>query len=108
MFKISESLFISDFHKYLNEKGLTSDLINLFQKIIYEYYRNHKRKFPFREIITPYNVLVSEIMLQQTQTGRVSDKFMKFIEKFPNFLSLSLASLKSTTLENPSTFLNSL
>ena len=68
----------------LNEKGLTSDLINLFQKIIYGYYKNHKRKFPFRENITPYNVLVSEIMLQQTQTARVSEKFLKFIEKFCN------------------------
>jgi A/G-specific adenine glycosylase len=94
VFKISEGLFISDFHKLLKEDGLTSDLIDLFQKIIYEYYKNHKRKFPFREIITPYNVLVSEIMLQQTQTGRVSEKFLKFIEKFPNFLSLSMASLE--------------
>ncbi|MFX1386679.1 MAG: A/G-specific adenine glycosylase [Promethearchaeota archaeon] len=94
MFKISEGLFISDFHRLFNEKGLTTELINLFQKIIYEYYKNHKRKFPFRENITPYNVLVSEIMLQQTQTANVSEKFLKFIRKFPNFSSLSMASLE--------------
>jgi len=39
-------------------------------------------------------VLVSEIMLQQTQTGRVSQKFMNFVEKFPDFLALSKAPLE--------------
>lgn len=38
-------------------------------------------------------MLVSEIMLQQTQTGRVTEKFLIFKEKFPNFLALSKASL---------------
>ncbi|MFX1502562.1 MAG: A/G-specific adenine glycosylase [Promethearchaeota archaeon] len=71
----------------------------MFQKRIYEYYRHHKRRFPFRENITPYNVLVSEIMLQQTQTGRVSEKFTNFIKKFPNFLSLSLASVEEVLRE---------
>ncbi len=39
-------------------------------------------------------MLVSEIMLQQTQTGSVTEKFLNFKEKFPNFLALSKASLK--------------
>lgn len=39
-------------------------------------------------------MLVSEIMLQQTQTGRVTEKFLIFKEKFPNFLALSKASLE--------------
>ncbi|MFX1302373.1 MAG: A/G-specific adenine glycosylase [Promethearchaeota archaeon] len=99
MFKISEELFITDFHKVLKEKGLIPEVIKLFQKIIYEYYKNHKRKFPFRENITPYNVLVSEIMLQQTQTSRVSEKFLKFIKKFPDFRSLSKASLEQILKE---------
>ncbi len=99
MFKISEELFITDFHRLLKENGLIPEVIKLFQKIIYEYYKNHKRKFPFRENITPYNVLVSEIMLQQTQTGRVSEKFLKFIAKFPDFLSLSKASLEQILKE---------
>ena len=99
MTKISEKLFITDFHKYYKENGLIPKVIELFQKLIYDYYRNHRRKFPFREKITPYNVLISEIMLQQTQTGRVSEKFIKFIEKFPDFLSLSLASLEEVLIE---------
>lgn len=94
MSKISENIFITDFHKYYKEKGLTNETIQLFRKIIYDYYRNHKRKFPFRENITPYNVLVSEIMLQQTQTARVSEKFLKFTEKFPDFLTLSQTPLE--------------
>ncbi|MFW9989507.1 MAG: A/G-specific adenine glycosylase [Candidatus Odinarchaeota archaeon] len=94
MSKSNEKIFINDFHKEYKEKGLTLEIIELFKKIIYDYYRNHKRKFPFRERITPYNVLVSEIMLQQTQTERVAEKFLKFIEKFPDFLTLSSASLE--------------
>ncbi len=99
MTKIGEKLFITDFHKYYKENGLIPSIIELFQKLIYDYYRNHRRKFPFREKITPYNVLISEIMLQQTQTGRVSEKFIKFIEKFPDFLSLSSASLEEVLIE---------
>lgn len=94
MSKLSENIFINDFHKAYKKKGLTLEIIELFKKIIYDYYRNHKRKFPFREDITPYKVLVSEIMLQQTQTGRVAEKYLKFIEKFPDFLTLSTASLE--------------
>ena len=99
MSKPSEELFITDFHNTYKENGLTLRVIELFKKLIYDYYRNHKRKFPFRENITPYNVLISEIMLQQTQTGRVSDKFLKFITKFPDFLSLSSASLEEVLIE---------
>jgi len=99
VFKIREELFISDFHRLFIKRGLTSEVIDLFQKIIYDYYKNHKRKFPFRENITPYNVLVSEIMLQQTQTRRVSEKYLKFKKKFPDFLSLSIASLEEVLKE---------
>ncbi|MFX0136836.1 MAG: A/G-specific adenine glycosylase [Candidatus Hodarchaeota archaeon] len=99
MVEIREHLFITDFHRLFKENGLTPKVIKLFQEIIYEYYKNYKRKFPFRENITPYNVLVSEIMLQQTQTGRVSEKFLKFIAKFPDFLSLSKAPLEEILIE---------
>jgi len=86
---IAEELFITDFYKLYKRKGLTQETVKLFQKIIYGYYKNHKRIFPFRENITPYNVLVSEVMLQQTQTRRVSEKFLSFTKKFPDFLTLS-------------------
>lgn len=42
----------------------------------------------------PYKILVSELMLQQTQVGRVWPKYILFVETFPDFLSLSQASLE--------------
>ncbi|MHA1913447.1 MAG: A/G-specific adenine glycosylase [Promethearchaeota archaeon] len=68
-------------------------MITHFQTIIYNFYAQYGRKFPFRTDITPYNVLLSEIMLQQTQTGRVAEKFLKFIKTFPDFITLSNAPL---------------
>ncbi len=96
---IREEFFITDFYKAYKENGLTPRVIELFHKFIFDYYKNYKRKFPFRERITPFNVLVSEIMLQQTQTGRVSEKFIEFIKRFPDFLSLSKASLEEVLKE---------
>lgn len=45
----------------------------------------------WREVINPYYVVVSEVMLQQTQTGRVEKKFPLFIELFPTFEALAQA-----------------
>lgn len=64
----------------------------LFKKKIWSYYRKNRRSFPWREDLTPYNILVSEIMLQQTQAPRVVSKFESFIKKFPDFKSLKSAS----------------
>jgi len=86
-------MLITDFHKLYKTSGLTSEIIQSFQKIIYSYYKNFKRDFPFREDITPYKVLISEIMLQQTQTKRVSEKFLEFTREFPDFSTLSKAPL---------------
>ncbi|MFX1571869.1 MAG: A/G-specific adenine glycosylase [Promethearchaeota archaeon] len=86
-------MLITDFHNLYKTSGLASEIIQSFHKIIYSYYKNFKRDFPFREDITPYKVLISEIMLQQTQTTRVSEKFLEFIEQFPDFLALSKAPL---------------
>ena len=62
-----------------------------FVAIIWHYYEHHKRDFAWRSNPTPYNVLVSEIMLQQTQTYRVAEKFDPFIAAFPDFASLATA-----------------
>ena len=87
-------ILISDFYKLYELYGFTNEVIVAFQDFIYSYYKSKKRKFPFRENITPYKVVVSEIMLQQTQTNRVAEKFVEFIKRFPNFKSLSQASVK--------------
>ncbi len=64
----------------------------IFQEIILHYYQHHERDFLWRRITTPYYVTVSEIMLQQTQTFRVADKFESFIQAFPDFATLATAS----------------
>lgn len=48
---------------------------------------------PWRDHPTPYYVLVSEIMLQQTQVPRVMPKFSEFVAKFPDFGALAKADL---------------
>jgi len=87
-------ILISDFHKLYKLQGPTNEVIKVFQDIIYSFYNHKKRNFPFRENITPYKVVVSEIMLQQTQTNRVAEKFIEFIDKFPDFKSLAQASVE--------------
>ena len=87
-------MLISDFHKFYKKHGLNPQIVDAFRNIIYSYFKKYGRKFSFRENITPYNVLVSEIMLQQTQTSAVSEKFLRFITLFPDFNTLNLAPLK--------------
>ena len=65
-----------------------------FKKIIWSYYKKHRRSFPWREKITPYRVVVSEIMLQQTQAPRVVPRFDSFMKKFPDFRALARAPLR--------------
>jgi len=68
--------------------------IHRFNAMLSEYYLNNQRPMPWREYITPYRVVVSEIMLQQTQVSRVIDKFPRFIQTFPDFHALSCTSLE--------------
>lgn len=64
-----------------------------FTEVVWEYYRKNSRSMPWRDNPSPYNVLVSEIMLQQTQVPRVLPKFTAFVERFPDFKALADASL---------------
>ena len=88
----SKITLISDFHNLYKKHGLSDEVIQAFRDFILFFYRRNKRAFPFRENITPYRVVVSEIMLQQTQTNRVSQKFIEFINAFPDFNSLAQCS----------------
>lgn len=60
---------------------------------VWEYYRAHRREMPWREEPTFYFVLVSEIMLQQTQVPRILKRFPEFIDRFPDIASLAGAPL---------------
>ena len=64
-----------------------------FKQKVKAYYRCNRRDFPWRRTTDPYKILVSEVMLQQTQTDRVVPKFDAFIKKFPTVQSLARASL---------------
>jgi len=75
------------------QNTLSCSRIFSFQKIIYSHYQKHGRYFPWRCTRSPYRILVSEMMLQQTQVVRVIPKYRKFITTFPNFSSLARARL---------------
>lgn len=72
----------------------TTTNIDDFIKTIWSYYNVNKRNFPWRNHHTPYSIVVSEIMLQQTQTHRVVHKYEQFITTFNSFETLAQASLK--------------
>lgn len=77
---------------------LTKREILIFQKKIYDFYKLNRRDFVWRSKITPYNIVVSEVMLQQTQTSRVVSKFLQWIKKFPDFSSLAQATTQQVLL----------
>jgi A/G-specific adenine glycosylase len=70
---------------------LSPSQITAFQHIILDFYHKHGRHhLPWRTThTTPYHILVSEIMLQQTQVDRVIPKFLAFMEKFPTIEALA-------------------
>lgn len=67
----------------------TDQHIRQFQETVYAYYRDHGRPFPWRDVTNPYDILVSEVMLQQTQAPRVVPKYRAFLERFPDVGTLA-------------------
>lgn len=65
-----------------------------FKEFIWDFYQQNRRDFAWRNCDNPYYVLVSEIMLQQTQTHRVIHKYEEFIAAFPTIELLATASLR--------------
>ena len=70
----------------------SKEKINTVVSRMLTHYKNEKRSFPWRETDDPYHILVSEYMLQQTQTDRVVPKYQSFIKKFPDVTTLASAS----------------
>lgn len=70
-----------------------------FRDEIYRYYRTNERELPWRMTNDPYNIWVSEIMLQQTQVNRVIEKYRSFLQKFPTVHALAEASLADVLIE---------
>jgi A/G-specific adenine glycosylase len=70
-----------------------------FQETIYSYYEKEGRQFPWRKKIDPWGVMVSEFMLQQTQTDRVIIYWTRFMKKWPDLPSFAQASLEDALKE---------
>ncbi len=71
-----------------------------FRKIVLTHYRESGRHaLPWRKTEDPYKILVSEIMLQQTQVDRVVPYFTRWIKKFPTVRALAKAPLADVLKE---------
>lgn len=68
-----------------------------FRAKLLAWYREHGRDLPWRRTTDPYRVLVSEVMLQQTQVDRVLPKYVEWLEKYPTFEALAAADDEEVT-----------
>ena len=68
-----------------------------FRRQLLTWYRKHGRDLPWRKTDDPYHILVSEIMLQQTQVDRVLPKYHEWLEKYPSFEALASATPDEVT-----------
>lgn len=64
-----------------------------FRREVYDRYHADPRPMPWRQTRDPYPILVSEVMLQQTQVERVRSKYAQFLEAFPTVTHLAAAPL---------------
>jgi len=65
-----------------------------FRRKLLAWFRRHGRDLPWRRTRDPYQILVSEVMLQQTQVSRVTEYWPRFLESFPTVQHLAAASPK--------------
>ena len=65
--------------------------MNAFSRILLDWYAEHKRELPWREIKDPYRIWISEIILQQTRVAQGYEYFQRFVERFPDLVALAEA-----------------
>jgi A/G-specific adenine glycosylase len=68
-----------------------------FRTRLLTWYGRHGRDLPWRKTTDPYHILVSEIMLQQTQVDRVLPKYEEWLGKYPSLEALAAAPEKDVT-----------
>ena len=77
----------------------SSQEIDTVRSIVWVYYKKHGRHdLPWRNTVDPYHVLVSEMMLQQTQVVRVVPKYIEFLKIFPTIRALASAPLRNVLI----------
>lgn len=69
-----------------------------FKKEIWTHYRKYGRDLPWRGTTKPYHILVSEVMLQQTQAERVIPKYHLFLKTYPSVHKLAHSSLRDVLI----------
>ncbi|MDR4485550.1 MAG: A/G-specific adenine glycosylase [Nitrospirales bacterium] len=72
-------------------QGISKSKKVKFQRRLLAWYGEFGRDLPWRRTTDPYKILVSEIMLQQTQVDRVIPKFHEFLGKYPTLQDLAVA-----------------
>lgn len=87
-----------------SRRGRTAEALShnvpRFRKLVWAHYKTHgRRDLPWRKTKDPYRILVSEMMLQQTQVERVIPFYKEFIKKFPTPGRLASASLATVLRE---------
>jgi len=65
--------------------------VTRLRRAVLGWYAAERRDFPWRRTRDPYAVLVSEVMLQQTQASRVAPRFTRFMSRFPTASDLAAA-----------------
>ena len=78
-------------NKALSSFSLSPDLVAQTQTSLLTWYAAEQRNLPWRTTSDPYAILVSEIMLQQTQVDRVLPKYQQFLATFPTLADLAAA-----------------
>ena len=79
--------------RYHESGRLAPETVTAFRAMIMAHYRLNSRPMPWRETRDPYAILVSEVMLQQTQVARVLGKYGEFLSAFPCLGDLAAAPL---------------
>jgi A/G-specific adenine glycosylase len=70
---------------------LDAATVRAFGARLRAWYRRHARDLPWRDSRDPYEILVSELMLQQTQVSRVMEFWPRFLDRFPSLAHLAAA-----------------
>jgi len=68
-----------------------------FRRRLLTWYRANGRDLPWRRTSDPYHILVSEVMLQQTQVDRVLPKYHEWLDRYPSLTALATADERDVT-----------
>jgi A/G-specific adenine glycosylase len=68
--------------------------VRALQTRLLDWYRENRRDLPWRRTTDPYAILVSEVMLQQTQVSRVASRYEEWLRAWPDLESLAAAPLE--------------